>query len=76
MTLVDGQLEVQKSKEAGAELQNLSAAMNDIQDTLGGGLVRTTECARSDLSPPRRMARLLNSFRISTAPCPRRLKPP
>jgi hypothetical protein len=33
------QTELQRSKETGAELQGLTSAMTDIQDTLGGGLV-------------------------------------
>ena len=35
--------ELQKSRETGAELTSLSAAMNDIHDTLGGNLVRLSE---------------------------------
>jgi hypothetical protein len=31
--------ELQKSREPGAELHNLTGAMNDIRDTLGGSLV-------------------------------------
>lgn len=31
--------ELQKSRETGAELHSLTAAMNDIHDTLGGSLV-------------------------------------
>jgi hypothetical protein len=31
--------ELQKSRETGAELHNLTGAMNDIHDTLGGSLV-------------------------------------
>jgi hypothetical protein len=33
------QNELQKSREVGAELNGLTSAMNDIQDTLGGGVV-------------------------------------
>jgi len=32
--------ELQKSRETGAELHNLTGAMNDIHETLGGSLVR------------------------------------
>jgi hypothetical protein len=34
--------EVQKSKDIGAELQNLTTALDEIQDTLGGLLVSHT----------------------------------
>ena len=33
------QVELQKSRETGAELHNLTGVMNDIHDTLGGSLV-------------------------------------
>lgn len=33
--------ELQKSRETGAELNSLTGAMNEIHDTLGGGLVCT-----------------------------------
>lgn len=48
------QAELQKSRETGQELQGLTSAMTDIQDTLGGGLVRTP-CFGSDDSRLRRM---------------------
>lgn len=32
--------ELQKSRETGAELHNLTGAMGDVHDTLGGSLVR------------------------------------
>lgn len=31
-----------RSKESGQELQGLTTAMTDVQDTLGGGLVSVT----------------------------------
>ena len=37
--------ELQKSRETGAELHNLTGAMNDIHDTLGGSLVSKTPSA-------------------------------
>lgn len=37
--LIKLQAELQRSRETGAELQDLTTAMTDIQDTLGGGLV-------------------------------------
>lgn len=33
------QLELQKSREAAADLQVLQTAMNEVQETLGGGMV-------------------------------------
>ncbi len=33
------QTELQKSRETGVELQSLTTAMTDIQDTLSGGMV-------------------------------------
>jgi len=39
---------LEKSKETGAELQNLTSAMSDIQETLSGGLVSAqTTCILS-----------------------------
>ena len=38
--------ELRRSKETGAELQNLSGTMGEIQDTLAGGLV-SLKCTRS-----------------------------
>jgi hypothetical protein len=32
--------ELQKTKDTGAELQNLTSALGEVQDTLGGALVR------------------------------------
>lgn len=36
--------ELQKSRETGAELHTLTGTMNDIHDTLGGGLVSALSC--------------------------------
>jgi hypothetical protein len=36
-------MELEKSKETGAELQTLTSAMTDIQETLNGGLVSLQE---------------------------------
>jgi hypothetical protein len=49
--------ELQKSRETGAELHNLTGAMNDIHNTLGGSLVSPTSrsliyCLNSRCSPP------------------------
>lgn len=41
--------ELQKSKETGAELRNLTGAVNDIHDTLGGSLVSLYVIERSYL---------------------------
>lgn len=49
------QSELQKSRETGAELHGLSTTMNDIQDTLGGTLVRL--CARGDIVRDRLLTR-------------------
>jgi hypothetical protein len=42
--------ELQKSRETGAELHNVTFAMNDIHDTLGGGsIVRSYSTTISNL---------------------------
>lgn len=50
------QAELAKSKETGADLQGLTSAMTDIQDTLGGGLVGDLPLSNADGSPPPRTA--------------------
>lgn len=43
--------ELQKSRETGAELHNLTGAMSDIHDTLGGSLVRIWTLHAEDIWP-------------------------
>ena len=45
--------ELQKSRETGAELHNLTRAMNDIHDTLGGSLLPNLLPYPSSLPPVR-----------------------
>jgi hypothetical protein len=44
---LQGQL--QKCRETGAELHNVTSAMNDIHDTLGGSIVRLYSTTVSNL---------------------------
>ncbi|KAK1921779.1 cell cycle arrest in response to pheromone-related protein [Papiliotrema laurentii] len=46
------QSEIQKSKETGAELRNITTAMTDIQDTLGGGLPPSQNGSADRFIPP------------------------
>ncbi|ORX35850.1 hypothetical protein BD324DRAFT_629248, partial [Kockovaella imperatae] len=46
------QTELAKSKETGSALQNLTTAMTDIQDTLGGGLPPSQNGSAAQFIPP------------------------
>lgn len=59
----DAQNELSKSKETSQELQGLNKAMSDVQDTLGGGLVR-----RSNYRPDKPQAPGQNGSAVEYIP--------